>query len=205
MKKAALLTVLAVLFIPGTAAAQQSNSDTSSNAVMQPHLGTCSGKPASRHVDKAFRIIDRAYHRSRWRKKHPLSKRGQKRIRAHKQCLASKGKRRKIGRHRKAKLRAFRKHRKQKRAAREKPKGPQYGALNPPGAAFLAALRACESGGNYATNTGNGFYGAYQFDLGTWASVGGSGLPSNASPAEQDYRASLLYQSRGGAPWPNCP
>lgn len=79
-----------------------------------------------------------------------------------------------------------------------------YGDIDPPGEAYLAQLRACESGGAYSTNTGNGFYGAYQFDLQTWASVGGSGLPSDASPAEQDYRAALLWRSRGSSPWPVC-
>lgn len=72
------------------------------------------------------------------------------------------------------------------------------------GEGTLAAIRACESGDDYSTNTGNGFYGAYQFDLQTWLSVGGSGLPSDASPREQDYRASLLYLSRGPSPWPIC-
>jgi hypothetical protein len=67
-----------------------------------------------------------------------------------------------------------------------------------------AQLRQCESGGNYAINTGNGFYGAYQFDLGTWRAYGGSGLPSDAAPAEQDRRAKLLYNARGWAPWPAC-
>ena len=68
---------------------------------------------------------------------------------------------------------------------------------------ILARIRARESGGNYATNTGNGYYGAYQFSLGTWRGVGGSGLPSNASPAEQDMRAQMLYNQRGCSPWPN--
>jgi hypothetical protein len=68
----------------------------------------------------------------------------------------------------------------------------------------LASIRACESGGNYATNTGNGFYGAYQFDQQTWNSVGGSGNPANASPAEQDSRANALIAQRGTSPWPNC-
>lgn len=68
----------------------------------------------------------------------------------------------------------------------------------------LAKIAACESGGNYATNTGNGFYGAYQFDQGTWASVGGHGLPSDASPAEQDMRAALLLARSGSSPWPVC-
>jgi hypothetical protein len=68
----------------------------------------------------------------------------------------------------------------------------------------LASIRACESGGNYSTNTGNGYYGAYQFDQQTWNSVGGSGNPANASPAEQDARAQALINSRGSSPWPSC-
>ena len=68
----------------------------------------------------------------------------------------------------------------------------------------LARIAQCESGGDYTTNTGNGFYGAYQFTLSTWAAMGGSGLPSDASPAEQDARAAALYATQGGAPWPVC-
>jgi hypothetical protein len=68
----------------------------------------------------------------------------------------------------------------------------------------FAALRQCESGGNYSINTGNGYYGAYQFDLGTWRSVGGSGYPNQASPATQDALAYRLYQERGWSPWPAC-
>ncbi len=70
-----------------------------------------------------------------------------------------------------------------------------------PSAGDWARLRNCESGGNYAINTGNGYYGAYQFDLGTWRSVGGSGLPSDASPATQDALAYKLWQQRGWSPW----
>jgi len=62
-------------------------------------------------------------------------------------------------------------------------------------------LRMCESTNRYAINTGNGYYGAYQFDLSTWRSVGGSGYPNDASPAEQDYRALILYRQRGWNPW----
>jgi LysM repeat protein len=68
---------------------------------------------------------------------------------------------------------------------------------------LFARIRQRESGGNYAENTGNGFYGAYQFTIGTWESVGGHGLPSDASPAEQDMRAQMLYNERGCEPWPN--
>lgn len=66
------------------------------------------------------------------------------------------------------------------------------------------ALAQCESGGNPQAATGNGFYGLYQFDLQTWASVGGVGSPADASPTEQTYRAQLLYNERGAAPWPVC-
>jgi murein L,D-transpeptidase YcbB/YkuD len=65
-------------------------------------------------------------------------------------------------------------------------------------------LRTCESGGNYQANTGNGFYGAYQFDLGTWHGLGYSGLPSDASPSTQDAAARELQSERGWQPWPAC-
>lgn len=65
-------------------------------------------------------------------------------------------------------------------------------------------LRMCESSNRYTINTGNGYYGAYQFDKSTWESMGGSGFPHEASPAEQDYRALKLYRMRGWAPWPAC-
>ncbi len=69
----------------------------------------------------------------------------------------------------------------------------------------LAAIRACESSGNYGAVSPDGLYGgAYQFDRPTWQSVGGSGDPATASPAEQDARASQLWSQRGSNPWPNC-
>ena len=68
----------------------------------------------------------------------------------------------------------------------------------------LSRLRVCESGGNYAINTGNGFYGAYQFDAGTWRGLGYSGLAHQASPAAQDEAAATLQSQRGWGPWPAC-
>ena len=68
----------------------------------------------------------------------------------------------------------------------------------------LQAIAACESGGNPATDTGNGFYGKYQFTLETWQAVGGTGNPAHASEAEQDRRATMLYESAGASPWPVC-
>jgi hypothetical protein len=67
-----------------------------------------------------------------------------------------------------------------------------------------AQLRQCESGGNYQDNTGNGFYGAYQFDQGTWSSLGYPGRPDQAPPAMQDQAAKQLQAQRGWEPWPSC-
>lgn len=67
------------------------------------------------------------------------------------------------------------------------------------------ALAACESGGNASIVSSNGLYhGLYQFDAQTWQSVGGSGVASQASAAEQTQRAQQLYDSRGSQPWPVC-
>ena len=69
----------------------------------------------------------------------------------------------------------------------------------------LSSIAACESGGNPSAIDASGTYrGKYQFDYGTWASVGGSGDPAAASEAEQDRRAAMLYAQRGGSPWPIC-
>jgi hypothetical protein len=76
--------------------------------------------------------------------------------------------------------------------------------LVPETPAHLQAIAACESGGNPATDTGNGFYGKYQFTQATWASVGGAGNPAAASEAEQDRRAAMLYAREGASPWPVC-
>ncbi|MBK5306340.1 MAG: transglycosylase family protein [Frankiaceae bacterium] len=65
-------------------------------------------------------------------------------------------------------------------------------------------LRQCESGGNYAINTGNGFYGAYQFDRGTWNGLGYAGRADQAAPATQDAAAAKLQSQRGWSPWPAC-
>lgn len=68
-----------------------------------------------------------------------------------------------------------------------------------------AALAQCESGGDPTIVSSNGLYhGLYQFDVRTWQSVGGSGVASQAPAGEQTYRAKLLYQQRGAAPWPTC-
>jgi hypothetical protein len=68
----------------------------------------------------------------------------------------------------------------------------------------LEAIAACESGGNPQTDTGNGFYGKYQFTLDTWQAIGGAGNPAQASEAEQDRRAAALLAQAGAGQWPVC-
>ena len=66
-------------------------------------------------------------------------------------------------------------------------------------------LRFCESTHNYQAISPSGLYrGAYQFDLPTWETVGGTGDPVLAPPEEQDARARELYARRGSQPWPVC-
>jgi Transglycosylase-like domain len=96
-----------------------------------------------------------------------------------------------------------RKHREAKRARQEEEKFARL-----PGGVTMATLEsiaACESGGNPEAVSSDGAYrGKYQFDQGTWESVGGSGDPAAAPEAEQDYRAALLYSEAGSSPWPVC-
>ena len=70
--------------------------------------------------------------------------------------------------------------------------------------AQLAALRMCESTDDYTANTGNGYYGAYQFSPITWWWLGYLGYPHQASPAVQDQAARDLYAIFGWTPWPAC-
>ncbi len=89
---------------------------------------------------------------------------------------------------------------KAQRIARE----PDYGLVGGVSQSTLDAIGACESGGDPTAVNPAGYYGKFQFDLGTWQSVGGSGNPAEATEAEQDHRASLLYSRAGSSPWPNC-
>jgi uncharacterized protein YabE (DUF348 family) len=88
-----------------------------------------------------------------------------------------------------------------------KPK-PTYGTYVGGGVDELDwyALAGCESNHDPRAYTARGpYYGLYQFSMGTWESVGGSGDPRDASTNEQTYRAKLLYKQAGdSSPWPTC-
>jgi uncharacterized protein YabE (DUF348 family) len=67
------------------------------------------------------------------------------------------------------------------------------------------SLAQCESGGNWAINTGNGYYGGLQFNIDTWRAYGGTGYPHQNSRATQIAVATRLRDANGGyGAWPSC-
>jgi len=94
------------------------------------------------------------------------------------------------------------------RASRSDPApgpGPVQAAAPAPVADDVwARLRKCEAGGVYTRNSGNGYYGAYQFSAGTWRSLGYPGLPHQAPPEMQDEAAKKLQARSGWGQWPAC-
>ena len=87
-------------------------------------------------------------------------------------------------------------------AARRPRRPVAYGDPNDP--ATWERLAQCESGGNWAMNTGNGYYGGLQFSLATWRNVGGAGYPHQATKAEQIKRGQILQAQAGWGQWPHC-
>ncbi|WP_313675295.1 transglycosylase family protein [Mycolicibacterium sp.] len=66
------------------------------------------------------------------------------------------------------------------------------------------AIAKCESGGNWAINTGNGYYGGLQFSPATWKANGGTGMPHQASREEQIRVAENVLRTQGVGAWPTC-
>jgi uncharacterized protein YabE (DUF348 family) len=66
-------------------------------------------------------------------------------------------------------------------------------------------IAACESGGNWHANTGNGYYGGLQFNLGTWRAYGGTSRPDLVSREQQIAVAERVRDASGGyGAWPVC-
>jgi hypothetical protein len=160
----------------------------------------CEALDEGEHVDRAKTIIGKAFSTKRILDEHPVRRSERRAWRAHKLCVQTRSRRRAIARRVKSRKRKF---------------DARFEALiTPPGPGTLAARRQCESGGNYSINTGNGYAGAYQFDVSSWAATAHefkrrTGIrpdPSRtAEPREQDIRAAIWHQISGGDPWPNCP
>jgi LysM repeat protein len=80
-------------------------------------------------------------------------------------------------------------------------------APGPPGGVNWPAIAACESGGNWSANTGNGFYGGLQFTQQTWQAYGGGQYaPSanQATPTQQIAVAQQVLAGQGIGAWPVC-
>lgn len=73
-----------------------------------------------------------------------------------------------------------------------------------PSSDIWTALARCESGGNPANKSNPTYRGAFQFSYSTWASVGGTGDPADASYEEQLDRAMILQARSGWGQWPRC-
>jgi resuscitation-promoting factor RpfA len=73
-----------------------------------------------------------------------------------------------------------------------------------PGGGHWDRIAQCESGGNWATNTGNGYYGGLQFNPATWRANGGAGMPHQASRSTQIAVAERVLAKQGWKAWPAC-
>jgi hypothetical protein len=83
--------------------------------------------------------------------------------------------------------------------------GPSAGVADAaPASPNWDAVAQCESGGNWAANTGNGEYGGLQFKPATWAQYGGVGNPAAASKQEQIAVANRVLAEQGLDAWPKC-
>lgn len=89
-------------------------------------------------------------------------------------------------------------------AAAPAPAGPAPQAVHQRSTVDWDAIAQCESSGNWAANTGNGFSGGLQFTQSTWSAYGGSGSPANADRAEQIRVAENVLQAQGIGAWPVC-
>lgn len=83
-------------------------------------------------------------------------------------------------------------------------KGMGTGTANADDGVNWDAVATCESGGNWHTASGNGYYGGLQFTMSTWRANGGSGSPHQASREEQIRVADNVLNSQGIGAWPVC-
>ena len=84
------------------------------------------------------------------------------------------------------------------------PSSEQYAYDDPRSTQVWLDLAQCEAGGNWAANTGNGYYGGLQFSLGSWEAVGGTGYPHEHSRDHQIEMGRRLQASQGWGAWPHC-
>lgn len=79
-----------------------------------------------------------------------------------------------------------------------------FPTANPEDVANWDKLAGCETHGNWAEDTGNGYFGGLQFSQSAWLAVGGTGKPSDATRDEQILRAKTLFSHQGWGAWSEC-
>lgn len=93
------------------------------------------------------------------------------------------------------------------RASRSASAAPAAGGASTAGGEVWDRLAACESGGNWSTNTGNGYKGGLQFHPKTWEGAGGGQYAASAEQASRDQQievAKRVQASQGWKAWPAC-
>ena len=202
----AMLAAMAFVFTAMASGQEAPTTDpTTSSAPPDKHPASCDNKKAVFHVQRGRAIVRHGYAESRFTDPTPMKGKEKRALRSHKFCVQHPKLRKRITKYR-SRMSAKYERKLAKHLSNVAPwETPEGKALVAQYAGTLAGIRACESGGDYgAVDPSGTYYGAYQFDFGTWASVGGSGSPAAASAAEQDYRAALLYSRAGSSPWPVC-
>lgn len=84
------------------------------------------------------------------------------------------------------------------------PPHPAFAPPTLPADSVWRSLSMCESGGNWQTDSGNGYFGGLQFSLSSWQSVGGSGYPHEQPAETQIEMAERLQTRQGWSAWPAC-
>jgi hypothetical protein len=188
-----------VIGLVATMTASLALASTNSSVPSDPYPGSCDGKAVSFHLKRAKALIDTGYDKSRWRDKTPLKRSEKVALKQHKFCIQIDNVRDHIEKYRKEASEAFKKYRKRKL----KPEWPTPESVGV-SKSTLDQIASCESHHQSIDDSSGTYHGLFQFDIGTWGSVGGSGDPHVASEEEQYYRAALLYRKAGPTPWPVC-
>jgi soluble lytic murein transglycosylase-like protein len=195
---AAALVLVAVYLVAATAPAQ--DVAPTGQVHIDKYPASCDGHPAGDHVDWAKGLVDKGHRHKRFPDRSPMRGSEKRKLVKQKFCVQHDGLRAKIADYREETADDYRRELRKWKAAQE----PEWGLAPGVSKSTLDAIAACESGGDPTAVNPAGYYGLFQFDLGTWASVGGSGNPVDASVEEQYYRASVLYARAGSSPWPVC-
>jgi hypothetical protein len=178
-----LLAIAVAVLIPATAGGQDPPQQTVTTPVIEAPPNPCPERTRqSTHAQHARYV----FHRKR------ISAHNYRMLKHMRRCAYSS----------KAQRNMRRVERRERSARRARQRAARYAI---PSGHPLRSIAQCESHGNPRAVSASGKYrGKYQFDYGTWASVGGSGDPAVAPGWEQDMRAMKLYRRSGATPWPVC-